>query len=83
MNDIVKTHPFAPPAKPNADPYLAYRLATTRDGTTLKFTKEGTYRAGFGDDATTVRAGTRLTGAWSCWRMCGRAGKTANRRTGA
>jgi hypothetical protein len=67
--DDYEDHPFAPPAvapgqqlpaAPIADPFLAYGLASSRDGTLLKFAKEGAWKAGLGDEAVTLTVGTKL-----------------------
>lgn len=61
------------PANPG-NPYIAYGMTGARDGLLLKFTKEGEWSAGLGDDATTLPAGTQLLAAmpylalaWTKW----------------
>lgn len=50
-----------PPPPPSGNPYIAYGLAAGgREGILLKFSKDGRWTAGFGDDVSILPNGTEL-----------------------
>lgn len=71
MSDAAKTLPATQSA---GNPYVTFGMTGGNDGTPLRFTREGTWRTGFGDDIATLAAGSKLVAqmqwlafAWNKW----------------